>query len=249
MSVAPLSVADAASLQECIALGGVALIPTDTVYGLACDPASAEAVERLYALKGRPPRKPSAVLFFDLEQALGQLDGLPEQTAQAVRRLLPGPVTLLLPNPSRMFPLACDPARESEGESAQLGEREVEPAPLGESGGESAPHGEREVEAAPLGVRVPDWPPALASLRRVQTPVLQSSANLSGGRDPRSLQEVPEAIRSAVDLTLDGGPLGGVPSTVVDLGEYERHGSWRVLREGALAADEVSRSLARAGSR
>lgn len=218
MSGELLSDADANALQECIASGGVAVIPTDTVYGLACDPSSAGAVERLYALKGRPPRKPSAVLFFGLEQALRQLEDLPRQTAQAVRRLLPGPVTLLLPNPSRMFPLACDPAESDGGQ-------------------------------APLGVRVPEWPPALAALRHVEMPVIQSSANLSGGRDPRSLEEVPASIRAAADLVLDGGPLGGVPSTVIDLGEYARDGSWRVLREGALTPDAARRALAEAASR
>jgi L-threonylcarbamoyladenylate synthase len=45
----------ASDLEACIAAGGVAVFPSDTVYGLACDPESAAAVERMYALKGRPP--------------------------------------------------------------------------------------------------------------------------------------------------------------------------------------------------
>ena len=56
---------DADAFDACIAAGGVAVFPADTVYGLACDPDNAEAVERLYALKGRPTGKPSAVMFFD----------------------------------------------------------------------------------------------------------------------------------------------------------------------------------------
>ena len=48
-----LSAADAERLEECLASGGVALIPTDTIYGLACDPSDEAAVERLYALKRR----------------------------------------------------------------------------------------------------------------------------------------------------------------------------------------------------
>ena len=54
---------DAAAFDACIAAGGVAVFPSDTVYGLACDPESAAAVERMYALKGRPPDKPSAVMY------------------------------------------------------------------------------------------------------------------------------------------------------------------------------------------
>jgi len=84
----------------------VAVFPSDTVYGLACDPESAEAVERMYALKGRPPRKPSAVMFFDAALALDALPELGPRTRALMERLLPGGVTLLLPNPRGRFPLA-----------------------------------------------------------------------------------------------------------------------------------------------
>ena len=49
------------------------MFPADTVYGLACDPESAAAVDRLYSLKGRPPVKPAAVMFFSLAPALDAL--------------------------------------------------------------------------------------------------------------------------------------------------------------------------------
>ena len=90
-----------------------------------------------------------------------------------------------------------------------------------------------------LGVRVPDLP-ALAGVR---VPVLQTSANLSGGPDPRRLSDVPESIREGADLVLDGGALPGVPSTVVDLSNYEETGEWTVLREGAVARTQLTDSL------
>ena len=92
----------ARALGACVADGGVAVFPADTVYGLACDPENADAVAKLYALKGRPPEKPAAVMFFEL--ALGDFGGL-----------LPGAVTLLLPNPERRFPLACTTDPETLG--------------------------------------------------------------------------------------------------------------------------------------
>lgn len=95
------------SLERCLAAGGVALLPTDTLYGLACDPDSRAAVEALYALKGRRPDKPAAVMFGSLEPALAALAELGPACAAAARALLPGPATLLLPNPRRRFPLAC----------------------------------------------------------------------------------------------------------------------------------------------
>jgi L-threonylcarbamoyladenylate synthase len=94
-------------LERCLADGGVAVFPSDTVYGLAVDPLNRRAVERLYALKGRPLSKPSAVMFFNTEAALRALPELGQRTRNAIRRLLPGGVTLLLPNPAGRFPLAC----------------------------------------------------------------------------------------------------------------------------------------------
>jgi L-threonylcarbamoyladenylate synthase len=95
------------AFEEVIARGGVVLFPSDTVYGLACDPENAAAIERLYALKGRPAEKASAVMFFDLEAALAALPELGPRTQAALRMLMPGAVTLLVPNPSCRFPLAC----------------------------------------------------------------------------------------------------------------------------------------------
>jgi L-threonylcarbamoyladenylate synthase len=204
MSLTP---SDAETFERCIGVGGVALFPADTVYGLACEPEIDEAVDRLYALKGRKPDKPTAVMFFQRELALAALPELGSHTRAALEALLPGGVTVLLPNPERRYPLACGPDPET------------------------------------LGVRVPALGPALAPLQRVRWPVLQSSANLAGGADARDIAGVPSSIRDEVDLVLDGGPLPGTPSTVIDLREFERTRAWTVLREGAVAADLVRDAL------
>ncbi|HEY1456892.1 MAG TPA: Sua5/YciO/YrdC/YwlC family protein [Solirubrobacteraceae bacterium] len=101
-----LSAQDAERLRACLAADGVAVIPTDTVYGLACNPESQAALERIYELKGRAARKPAAVMFFALEPALEALSGLGPGTRAAIAKLLPGPLTLLLADPSRSYPLA-----------------------------------------------------------------------------------------------------------------------------------------------
>jgi L-threonylcarbamoyladenylate synthase len=103
------------ALVLCVAAGGVAVFGADTVYGLACDPEDASAVARLYALKGRPPEKPAAVMYFDRERALAALPELGPRTRALLARLLPGPVTALLANPGRRFPLACGPDPETLG--------------------------------------------------------------------------------------------------------------------------------------
>jgi L-threonylcarbamoyladenylate synthase len=183
---------DAAALGRCIASGGVALFPADTVYGLAADPESEDAVERLYGIKGRPPRRPAAVMFFSVDDALAALAGVGERTGAALRQLLPGPLTAVVPNPERRYPLACADAPER------------------------------------IGIRVPDLE------NGPRRPVLQSSANPSGGADARRLADVDPEIRRQVDLEVDGGELPGTPSTVVDLTAYEAGGEWTILREGAL---------------
>ena len=100
---------DAETFARCISVGGVAVFPADTVYGLACEPDTRDAVERLYALKGRRPDKPAAVMFFDPELAFAALPELEPRTQALLERLLPGGITALLPNPLRRYPLACGP--------------------------------------------------------------------------------------------------------------------------------------------
>jgi L-threonylcarbamoyladenylate synthase len=206
-----LSAADAAALGRCIATGGVAVIPTDTVYGLACHPEDEAAVARIYGLKGRPPSRPAAVLFCELASALEAVPELAEPELAALGALLPGPVTLLLSNPLERFSLACGP------------------------------------EPRCLGLRVPRLSGHLGALAQVRSPILQTSANLSGGRDPGRLEEVPLAIRAGADLVLDGGRLGGAPSSVVDLYSQRQERRWTLRRKGALGAQELERALAAAG--
>jgi L-threonylcarbamoyladenylate synthase len=95
-----------------------------------------------------------------------------------------------------------------------------------------------------VGIRVPALTGALAPLAAVGRPVLQSSANLHGGPDPRRLADVPAELRAAADLVLDGGDLPGAASTVVDLSGFDAGGDYAVLREGAIAATDLARALA-----
>ena len=115
------------AFDRCVRAGGVALFPSDTVYGLAADPESEAGVGRLYALKGRPPERPSALMFFDLELALAALGELGVRTRGALGRLLPGPFTLVLPNPARRYPLACGPVPDRLGVRVPALNGELEP--------------------------------------------------------------------------------------------------------------------------
>ena len=164
------------TFEECIRAGGIVLFPADTVYGLAVDPDNEDAIERMYALKGRPREKRSALMYFSVDD----VPDLPERRAAAASRAA-----------SRW----------------------------------SSP------TAAASGCRTA---PRLAGM-----PVLQTSANPSGGPDPRRLDDVDPRIRAGVDLEIDGGELPGTASTVVDLSGEEP----RIVREGAVPADRIRELL------
>jgi L-threonylcarbamoyladenylate synthase len=85
-----------------IRAGEPVVVPTDTVYGLAADPFSEHAVRRLYQLKGRDDVQPTALVAADLDVLL---ESVPELRghAETAGALLPGPYTLILPNPARRF--------------------------------------------------------------------------------------------------------------------------------------------------
>ncbi|MFL5870490.1 MAG: L-threonylcarbamoyladenylate synthase [Solirubrobacterales bacterium] len=93
--------------------GGVALFPADGLYGLACDPAHRDAIDRIHGIKGRPEGKPSAVMFFSPLAMRELIATLGPRTRDALGALLPGPVTLVVANPEHRYPLACgdDPGR------------------------------------------------------------------------------------------------------------------------------------------
>lgn len=101
------------ALERVIAKGGVAIFPADGLYGLACDPLDAGAIERIHRVKERDDGKPSAVLYFSPLAMRELVEGLGPRTREAAGALLPGPVTLVVANPERRYPLACreDPER------------------------------------------------------------------------------------------------------------------------------------------
>jgi L-threonylcarbamoyladenylate synthase len=103
------------ALERCVGAGGVAIFPADTLYGLACDPLKAEAVERIHSIKGRDEGRPSAVMYFSPLAMRELVSGLGPRSRQAVSELLPGPVTLVIANPELRYPLASREVPETLG--------------------------------------------------------------------------------------------------------------------------------------
>jgi L-threonylcarbamoyladenylate synthase len=190
---------------EAIGRGKPVILPTDTVYGLATTAVREDPVRTLYRLKGRASTQPTALIAPDLDMLFELVPELRGRAGVIARALLPGPYTLVLPNPARRYRWLTGMATDT------------------------------------IGVRVPELDePAAAILRRVSA-IAATSANLAGGPDPARLADVPEELRVAAAVVVDGGELPGHPSTVLDFTSSEP----RVLREGAADPGEaIERALA-----
>jgi L-threonylcarbamoyladenylate synthase len=181
---------------EALRRGRPVVLPTDTVYGLCGDPSSEAAVGEIYRLKQRAAEQPLALLAASVEALLELVPELPRAPLDA---LLPGPYTLVLPNPEQRF-------RPLTG---------------------SVP--------ATIGVRVPQLAGPTVEVLAQFGAVVATSANLHGGPESRTLDDVPAEFREGAGAVVDGGELPGTPSTVLDLSGGEP----RVLREGAVPAAEA----------
>ena len=186
--------------------GEPVVLPTDTVYGLCTSPYDEAAARRVYRLKGRDETKPTALVASDLDLLFECVPELRGRAGMIVRALLPGPYTLILPNPARRYRWLTGTRPET------------------------------------IGVRVPELEgPGREVLERVGA-VMATSANRAGEPDPRTIDEIPEAIRSGCAAVVDGGELPGTPSTVIDATGPEP----RVVREGAAPGEEALERIAAA---
>ena len=105
----------AVSDGEALRAGGLAILPTDTVYGIGCAADDRDACARLYACKSRPADQPTAVVLGSVDGLLAAFPELDAQTAERCGRLLPGAVTLVVPNPARRFAHLCGATPERIG--------------------------------------------------------------------------------------------------------------------------------------
>ena len=194
-----MSAVDAA--VEAIRGGRLAVIPTDTVYGLATNPYSEAPVRTLYRAKGRDELQPTALVAADLDVLFECVPELRGRAGTIASALLPGPFTLILPNPARRFSWLAGSNPET------------------------------------IGVRVPELAGPFGEVLARVGAIVATSANLPGGPDPRTLDEVPEEIRAAAAALVDGGELPGTPSTVIDF----TGAAPLVLHEGAASAADALR--------
>jgi L-threonylcarbamoyladenylate synthase len=193
-----------AQAVEALRKSQIVVYPTETFYGLAADPFSVVAMERLFALKGRDAAKTVALIASDVASAFALASAVPTIAHRLSDRFWPGPLTLVLP------------ARNGLHEWL-----------IGPDGG--------------VGVRVSPHPIALALATGFGHPITATSANLAGELPATTLASAGAAFGDRVSVYLDGGELmAAMPSTVVACD----HNAWRIIRQGAIGADEIAAALA-----
>ena len=153
-----------AALRE----GMTLLYPTDTIWGIGCDAANADAIERIYAIKQRDHSK--SMLILANEQMLA-----PHIPSEARQLLLhsPRPTTVILPVDMLAVPIADNlPAADGT-----------------------------------IGVRIPQFHFCQQLLHELGSPLVSTSANLSGQPSPTTYADIAPALKQRIDLCLPDHPV------------------------------------------
>jgi L-threonylcarbamoyladenylate synthase len=194
---------------EVISSGGIVVYPTDTSYGLGCDPRNRDALEHLLAVKRRDRRVGVPLLFADSLQCesyheFGDLEKI------IVKIFWPGALTLIV-EPRPEVPSHIMAGRGS------------------------------------VAIRVPDHVVPRGIARRIDGPIVGTSANRSGGPSPFDLSVAMEQLGDEVDLYIDGGASSlRKSSTIIGVQETIENDDTlniKVYREGHLTVDDISRMM------
>ena len=210
--------------------GGVIVVPTDTVYGVACDPFNEAAVAKIYELKRRPRTKALQILM----SGVGDLEKL--------GLYLPSPLDIL---GKKFLPGGYSPiARAKKGSIASNLATLCKMNESSEQNDEQTDAQTQETQEteATQGVRVPDCP-ELMQILRVTGPLAASSANRSGNESADSVEEAFAAFGNEIPLYLNAGPTRShVASTVVGADSNDEDGIV-ILREGVILEGEIREAL------
>ena len=197
---------------QIINAGGVIVVPTDTVYGVACDPFNEAAVAKIYQLKRRPRTKALQILMSSVSDS------------EELGLYLPNPLDVLA---EKFLPGGYSPIARAKKDSVAT--RLATLCKADESS---------EQSQATQGVRVPDCP-ELMKILRVTGPLAASSANRSGNESADSVEEAFAAFGDEIPLYLNAGPTRShVASTVVGADARDKDGIV-ILREGVISEEQI----------
>jgi tRNA threonylcarbamoyl adenosine modification protein (Sua5/YciO/YrdC/YwlC family) len=169
-------------MVQCLRSGGLIIYPTDTVYGLGCDLMSRKGIEQLCRARQIKPEKLNlSFICHDISQASRYVKRLDTPVFKLMKKILPGPYTLLF-----------------EASSAV-------PKILG-------------INKKNVGIRIPAHPLPLLVVQALGNPLVNASVKADDPiaeylTDP---DEIYARFKNAVDMVIDGGPGGNIPSTILD---------------------------------
>ena len=206
--------------------GGVIVVPTDTVYGVACDPFNEAAVAKIYELKRRPRTKALQILM----SGVGDLEKL--------GLYLPSPLDIL---GKKFLPGGYSPIARAKKDSVASNLATLCKTNETDAQNDAQTQAAQATEAT-QGVRVPDCP-ELMQILRVTGPLAASSANRSGNESADSVEEAFAAFGNEIPLYLNAGPTRShVASTVVGADSNDEDGIV-ILREGVISEREIREAL------
>ena len=169
--------------------GGVVVVPTETVYGLAVRLNDHRAVQKLIELKGRDQNHPFALAFPSVDAIEDLCPDMSPLACRLARRCLPGPVSLVLdvPPESMFWKLPAEIQKSVSKQSS-------------------------------ICCRIPDHPLLLTTLGELNEPMILTSANKSGQGEIANVEQIVTDLGGGIDLFLDEGSLSSPkPSTIVKI--------------------------------
>jgi tRNA threonylcarbamoyl adenosine modification protein (Sua5/YciO/YrdC/YwlC family) len=188
---------DERKIKQLVALlkkGGVIIYPTDTVYGMGCDIAHPEAIERICKIKQINPQKAQlSFLCSDLSHLSEYTKAIDTPLYRFLKLYLPGPFTFIL-DASKKVPKLLRTKKDT------------------------------------VGIRVPDNKICRAILTELGNPILSTSLPFNAeGEILTDAEEINKLFENLVDMVVDGGAGGVIPSTIVDCTVSPPE----IIREGA----------------
>lgn len=179
--------------------GGVILYPTDTIWGIGCDATNPEAVRRVYEIKKRDDSKSLVLLANDMDMIARYIKVIPDIAIDLVE-VNDKPMTIVYPD------AICCPA-PAEGQKAESDRYHLAYNVVAEDGS--------------VGIRIPLMDFCKNLIFKLARPIVSTSANISGEPSPKTFEDIPEAIKSAVDYivnpALEAGSTG-LASQIIKLG-------------------------------
>ena len=204
--------------------GGVVVYPTETVYGIGCDPLNADACERIHRIKKRTHVKPMLLLAYSIgqvEEISGPLSEIPLKLA---KKFWPGPLTMIIKPQTALFKGKRDILKHITGSSEKFG----------------TTHG--------IAFRVTSHPVAASLIKEFNFPIISTSANITGQLPLSTYEKTYSTFKNKVDMVIRtdssrcsaaNEQLPGIPSTVIDL----TSDSFSILREGSITLSQLQEAL------